>query len=381
MSGFLYSMLLVLAVDAGKPASVDRIVQSSTSLADLSLIVQGGGGPDPSCHELNEELTIRVELGATNGDVAGGQFLVLYDPDCLQFVSAAPGQACDPDSPIVHELFLTTNASARSLFYAASVVPTGQGAPGPMTMACLTFVKIEACSSCDVCFGNQNPQNTRISDSMGNPIPYQPHCSAVIRESAPPSSSCPQDLSAQVTCGDSTAEVTWDAPQVLDPCADPIPLSCSGTHDGGADVAGLAQTGGMLPIGVSTFCCDGTSDCGVPVECCWTVTVDAAADTDCFDGDDCTQDACDPSSVRAGPDGCVHDRLVILHGDVFPLGGDALLDVDDLLCVVFGFSDPETCPGGDLAPCGGDGDINVDDLLAMLSVFSGEPHCADPCPL
>jgi hypothetical protein len=69
-----------------------------------------------------------------------------------------------------------------------------------------------------------------------------------------------------------------------------------------------------------------------------------------------------------------------LYGDVFPTGGDCVVDVDDLGCVVAGFSDPSLCPDGDIAPCGGSGEIDVDDMLAVVDAFAGIYACPHPCP-
>jgi len=69
-----------------------------------------------------------------------------------------------------------------------------------------------------------------------------------------------------------------------------------------------------------------------------------------------------------------------LYGDVFPVGGDCVIDVDDLLITLDGFSDPDAHPETDIAPCGGNGVIDVDDILAELDAFSGIFACPHPCP-
>jgi len=140
------------------------------------------------------------------------------------------------------------------------------------------------------------------------------------------------------------------------------------------------MNGGAIPIGLSTFCCSAESSCGADADCCWTVTVSAAQDSDCLDADDCTVDSCDPEDARADAGGCVHDRQIILYADLVPSGGDGLLDIDDLAYVLAAFTNPAAYPDCDIAPCGGDGLIDVEDLTAALSAFAGESMCSHPCP-
>lgn len=81
--------------------------------------------------------------------------------------------------------------------------------------------------------------------------------------------------------------------------------------------------------------------------------------------DDCTNTLCDYSPVR--------------YGDVNgsgASGGAAIPNLDDILCVLQGFSNFGACMNGDLAPaCNGDGQISLDDILAVLGAFAG----GDPC--
>jgi len=70
-------------------------------------------------------------------------------------------------------------------------------------------------------------------------------------------------------------------------------------------------------------------------------------------------------------------------GDVFPVtrsDGLTEVDVDDLLAVLAGFSDPSAYTGADLYPCGGNGIIDVDDILVEISAFAGTYACLDSCP-
>lgn len=85
----------------------------------------------------------------------------------------------------------------------------------------------------------------------------------------------------------------------------------------------------------------------------------------CGDGNVCTCDYCVAGS-------CVH--VPGNYGDVTCNGG--LANLDDILCVLSGFSQFSRCPNGDLAPLSsGNGIINLDDILAVLAAFGGNNPC------
>jgi len=66
-------------------------------------------------------------------------------------------------------------------------------------------------------------------------------------------------------------------------------------------------------------------------------------------------------------------------GDVAPPGGNGVVDLDDILCLLDGFAEEANCPNGDLVPCGGNGTIDLDDILAVLDAFAGDAACGSPC--
>ncbi len=85
------------------------------------------------------------------------------------------------------------------------------------------------------------------------------------------------------------------------------------------------------------------------------------------------------------PDEC--QCVSAVYGDLAPPGGDGIVELGDLLCVLDGYNIEELCPGGDIWPCGpggvgpgGDGLIELGDVLALLDAYAGNPPCADPCP-
>lgn len=74
-----------------------------------------------------------------------------------------------------------------------------------------------------------------------------------------------------------------------------------------------------------------------------------------------------------------------LFGDIVPQF--CLIDVSDLLCVLDDFVDESACPGdadiygyGDGMPCTPNGLIDVDDIIAVLYAFSGVYLCPVICP-
>ena len=75
----------------------------------------------------------------------------------------------------------------------------------------------------------------------------------------------------------------------------------------------------------------------------------------------------------------------VVYGDVYPLGGNGIVDLDDILCVLDDFADSDTCEGdGDIkggggTPCEPNGVIDLDDILAVLDAFGGIYACSPPC--
>jgi hypothetical protein len=53
-----------------------------------------------------------------------------------------------------------------------------------------------------------------------------------------------------------------------------------------------------------------------------------------------------------------------------------LVNLDDILCVLAGFSNFAACTDADLAPCDGNGIVNLDDILSVLGAFGGGNPCA-----
>jgi len=69
-----------------------------------------------------------------------------------------------------------------------------------------------------------------------------------------------------------------------------------------------------------------------------------------------------------------------VYGDIWPQGGDGLVELEDLICVQERFAGGTDClgerlHGADVAPCGASGLIDVDDLIAVIAAFGGEAMC------
>jgi hypothetical protein len=59
-------------------------------------------------------------------------------------------------------------------------------------------------------------------------------------------------------------------------------------------------------------------------------------------------------------------------GDIAPIGGDGLVNIDDLLLVISSWGACAGC-AADVVPIGGDGLVDIDDLLAIISAWGACP--------
>jgi len=94
--------------------------------------------------------------------------------------------------------------------------------------------------------------------------------------------------------------------------------------------------------------------------------------------------ASDDGGPARGMTGVVYrleECVVRPFGDIAPLGGDGVVDLDDILCVLDDFAAPGNCAGdGDVVPCDvGGGLIDLDDILAILDAFAGDYACGPAC--
>lgn len=100
----------------------------------------------------------------------------------------------------------------------------------------------------------------------------------------------------------------------------------------------------------------------------------AASGVPCAAVGECAADgpnnACNHAACASG----FCSYICVKYGDV-KAPPDGLVNLDDILCVLGGFSSFGSCVNGDIHPCGGNAIINLDDILGVLGAFAG----ANPC--
>lgn len=102
---------------------------------------------------------------------------------------------------------------------------------------------------------------------------------------------------------------------------------------------------------------------------CECVLETCVNDVDCHDFNVCS---CDRCQVELG----VCEHFPIEYGNVDCMGPPNQANIDDILCVLQGFTNIRLCTNADLhPPCIGNQIINLDDILAVLQAFAG----FDPC--
>ncbi len=158
------------------------------------------------------------------------------------------------------------------------------------------------------------------------------------------------------------------------------------------------STGNCIP-GTPLVCDDGnacTSNGCVSSACVFT-----DISSQCTDNNPCTDDSChallgcqfvDNSATCDDADSCTIDdscaggsctgtAIVVLYADIVPPGGDDVVELSDLSCLLMGYNELAACVPGDIWPCNApDGIIELSDVLAMLDAYGGNPPCPDPCP-
>jgi len=251
--------------------------------------------PANNCYEEGDKITVAIHVGPAANTINGGQFAIVYDNDCLDFnsISVAPG-------PYSNVIFQQVNEGAGTIFFAVGVQLGGVGVQGNSDMALLSFDKLGDCDECVLCFTDNNPIHTYLTDDTGQPIGVNESCSKPIRLLPEITLDTPDgNLKVNTGCDSSNATVTWDAPSATSSCGD-VTLVCTGEHVESGTILdntclggtrnGLPCTsqqqcpagqclpgpngGGVFPIGNSNFCCTaGDPVCGGTLEQCWTVTV------------------------------------------------------------------------------------------------------------
>jgi hypothetical protein len=202
--------------------------------------------------------------------IVGGQFVMLYDPTCLDF------QGIVGVEPFTIVLDLIVDEDIGYIFMAVGAWPPG-GATGSAVLAQANFLKIGECNSCGIDFGGENPVNTYLTDDTGQPVDVLRVPCGPVWDNSDVYLEVPDDIKLNVDCDNVTATHEWDPPVAWGDCPeyDPVNLVCEGTHESGyVYPQDVVMGGGEMPIGTSTFCCNATGKfCGHSVNDCWTVEV------------------------------------------------------------------------------------------------------------
>lgn len=247
-----------------------------------------------NCYDGGAKVTATVHIGAAASPINGGQFLINYDPTCLQLnsvncLAVPPTAAFTAYGPVI-------NQSTGSIFIACGVDPFAKvdGPLGNVDIISLSFNKIGECNECELSMGGFgpgfNPQNTYLVDNAGQAINIESQPKA-LNSFGELVLNVPDSIKVNSDCDVPTANVTWAAPTATFSCPEGATLTCRGAHESGlpytqAEVYG----GGVLPQGFSSFCCfaaandkcDQTAGCqgrvndcpgGLIPDGCWTVEV------------------------------------------------------------------------------------------------------------
>jgi hypothetical protein len=257
-----------------------------------------------NCFYAYEKINANVNIGVAAEPINGGQFLISYDPNCVEL----NGVACTGQyvktvfGPII-------DYAAGTIFIACGVdpfaVPFVPGPGGNANIVALSFTMIGECNNCYLDFGgdyppgdprSNNPMNTYLVDADGYKVPVETQPKE-ISEYGELVLNIPDNQEVNSDCDKPAAEVFWDKPpSATFNCGD-TNLTCRGAHESGLSYGkntALVMNGGLLPQGASSFCCyawakdkceqatgcqgdtnncaDGP-DAGTEPDGCWTVEV------------------------------------------------------------------------------------------------------------
>jgi len=238
---------------------------------DTPLCVNFLDDADNNCYAAGATVHAAIEIGGGSEIVTGGQFLMSYDPACLDFVSIGPCAG----SLFTNVIANNVNEVAGTIFYTATVDPFAPvGTQGPAQIACMVFTKLGECGDCDICFESINPLNTILTNDDGNAVPLDScGCSKTIGLGGVIDISTPPGAAVNSDCDLPTSIVEWNTPMATDECDGPLQITCTSEHDGGVPIGHLLNNGGEFPQGTSFFICEATNSCGATLRKVWTVDV------------------------------------------------------------------------------------------------------------
>ena len=244
---------------------------------ELCITPVPAGLPEGTCRSLGDELVIDLELGESESAITGGQFLLQYDPQILDFIDIAPGANVDPGSPFVVELVRSVSESEGTIFCAVSIEAGAAGTRGPAIMATARFAPIAECSEGEICFLEDTQRATFLMDDRGQRVPHVPCCTgSLVFAGTPPVLSCPESAASNTDPGQHEVIVSWSGPGLEGGCGGLLEPACTATSSTGEDVSSFIGGGGEFAVGHYEFECSATDSCGATVSCQWTVDVQNA---------------------------------------------------------------------------------------------------------
>jgi hypothetical protein len=263
--------LCVVALD--KHCSISQAFCQTDSDCGSAGGVCVGDYPDGNCFDPGADVNMGIHIGAGSQCVSGGQFLMTYDPTCLDFQSIGPCAG----SIYTNVIQVDVDEVAGEIFYAVSsdvATQANECSPGPADMGCIVFKKTLDCDACDVCLIDRNPKLTILTNDQGNRVPTDNcGCSKDLRLAGDIDLDTPPGASVNADCNRPVANITWPTPSATDSCEGPLVVTCNSQHVGGLNIAGLINNGGNIPQGKSFFKCTASNTCGKVVTNVWTVMV------------------------------------------------------------------------------------------------------------
>lgn len=226
-----------------------------------NLFAHGG-----NCFDNGDKIQARVHIGAAGAPINGGEFLLVYDASCVSLNSIT---ALAPYDNVIYGPVYGNG----SVFIAIGVDPFANvdGPLGNVDVLALSFTKLGDCDQCELCFGDNNPMHTYLTDNVGQRIDVAPNCKAV-RERPDLTLEVPGSIKTNADCNSPAAVESWDAPSASSSCG-PATLTCRGAHESGVPIGiNTVLNGGPMALGSSSFCCVATEDiCDQAVGCAGTV--------------------------------------------------------------------------------------------------------------
>ncbi|MCH7597196.1 MAG: hypothetical protein IID35_11660 [Planctomycetes bacterium] len=254
---------------------------------DLVINFDPSGKADDKCFDSGDDgakLTGNAFVAAATAAINGGQFLINYDPSCMEYVSIAGAD------PYTSTVFGPVVDEAAGTIFIVVGIPFGadDGPAGNANILTMSFKKIGTCNACDICFDSNNPENTYMVDNTGQRVGVNGLCSNTVVANNMVMIDTPGDVKTNVDCDRPSAVESWSAPTTDDMCGDAT-MMCRGEHQSGLVYSSeVVMGGGEFAQGVSNFCCWVQSDvCGADAGCyapvasaarectegCWTVEV------------------------------------------------------------------------------------------------------------